>query len=129
MGWLCDWSLLAIAETRSSMPAKRDVTMRAAVLLIACLVFATFLTLDTGALLSWALSWTVSGVAQWWALLLVPLAVVVAHVGRQRRRSAPVQPRASRCAGIRSDRAKTPANVYISMSAAQTDCHERPAVS
>jgi hypothetical protein len=39
MGCLCDSSLLSIAETRSSMHAKRDVTMRVAVLLIACLVF------------------------------------------------------------------------------------------
>ena len=63
------------------MPAKRDVTMRVAVLLMTCLVFATLLALDTGALLSWALSWMVRGVAHWWALLSVPLAIVAVHPG------------------------------------------------
>ena len=62
------------------MPAKRGVTMRVAVLVITCLVFATLLTLDTGALLSWALSWMVRGVAHWWALLFVPLAIVTVYV-------------------------------------------------
>jgi|SRR5579859_1732364 len=78
------------------MHAKRDVTMRTAVLLIACVVFAILLTLDTGALLSWAFSSMVSVVAHWWALLFVPLTVVVVHIARQKRFSAPAQTRASR---------------------------------
>src|SRR5579859_4516637 len=78
------------------MHAKRDVTMKAAVLLIACVVFATMLTLDTGALLSWALSSTVSSVAHWWALLFVPLAVVVVRGWHQKSRSRPAQPRVTR---------------------------------
>jgi hypothetical protein len=78
------------------MPAKRDVTMRVAVLLIACLVFATLLTLDTGGLLSWALSWMVRGVAHWRTLLLVPFAALVVRAWHQKRRSTPAQPRANR---------------------------------
>jgi|ERR1700722_12821232 hypothetical protein len=77
------------------MHAKRDVTMRVAVLLIACVVFATLLTLDTGALLNWALLWVIRGVAHWWALLFVPLAVVM-RVWHQKRRSTPARLRDSR---------------------------------
>ena len=85
-----------IAETRSSMPAKHDVTMKMAVLLITCAVFATLLTLDTGVLISWALSWMVRGVAHWWALLFVPLAIVAVQVWHQKRRSASARRRVSR---------------------------------
>ena len=78
------------------MPAKRDITMRVAVLLMTCAAFATLLTLDTGALLSWALSWMVHGVADWWVLLFVPLAIVAVHVWHQKRHSASARRRVSR---------------------------------
>jgi len=78
------------------MPDKRNVTVRVAVLLIACVVFAILLTLDTGALFGWGLSWMVHGGARWWVLLFVPLAAVVAHVWHEKRRSASARPRLSR---------------------------------
>src|ERR1700722_17871607 len=53
-----------------------NVTSPCGVLLIARIVFATLLTLDTGALLAWAYSRLLSNVAYWSALLFVPLAVV-----------------------------------------------------
>lgn len=78
------------------MHVRRHVTMKVTVLLMACVVFAALLTLDTGALLNWAFSWTASGAAHWWPLLFVPLAVLAVHIGRQKRLGAPAQPRASR---------------------------------
>jgi hypothetical protein len=87
--------MLLIEETQSSMLAKRDITMKVAVLLIAAVVFAILLTLDTGALLSWALLWMIRGVAHWWVLLFVPLAVIVVRVWQLKRRSTPARPRVS----------------------------------
>src|SRR5579863_6052563 len=82
--------------------------MRIVTLLIACVVFAALLVVDTGALLGLAFSWVLRGPTYRWALLSACFAIVVLYVWSRKRWRTPARGRAGRARSPRRPKARRP---------------------